>query len=660
MVEQINGTVCISRAALIERGLMTVDQIKWATRTGKLVPLRRACRGVAAMYAVSDLPPHVRRALCPAEERTPATFAQMIEPDAEAAQFFADYMFDDGRHLPAEAQARLSGAAAVMNAIVLRLEEHQSMRARAAVRPVYMKDFWVYVLEQLKALPAELTAEMPRSARRLDQKLKEYRAEGYAALISAKWSNQNATKVDRQSQQGDLLTAIIGQGNNFNNAQVCALYNNEARKMGWKTITAGAVREYRKEVTALTTASRLGVSALRNTLTMQVKRSRPTCPLLMWTLDGWTAEMLYQGRRETEGRSSATYSNRLTLEVVLDPMCNYPIGYAIGDHETPELVKAALRNAVEHSCELFGQMHRAYQIQCDNYAIKSLTPWYNAMSHILTPAKAHNAKAKVVEPYFNYLNREYLQYLPSWSGFGVTTDPLRQPNAERLNLMRHQFPDEAGCRRWITAMMETERKRKHDEYVSQYGNLKPEHTMLLSLENYLQWFGAETGRRSTLSGSGVRATIMGERREYECFDISFRDHVHEKWAIRYDPRDPRHVLAINEDGTLRYMMEQKYVQPMAIAEQTDEDRRQLKRVRDFNNELEGTIKDGFSKASGNAEDLIRSVHDGILERFCLVDDTGQHKDNRNAARIEGTAQLPAPDTDKKDEDDELLRLLRMF
>ena len=31
--------------------------------------------------------------------------------------------------------------------------------------------------------------------------------------------------------------------------------------------------------------------------------------------------------------------------MVLDPCCNYPIGYAIGTHETPELIKEALRIA---------------------------------------------------------------------------------------------------------------------------------------------------------------------------------------------------------------------------------------------------------------------------------------------------------------------------
>ena len=61
-------------------------------------------------------------------------------------------------------------------------------------------------------------------------------------------------------------------------------------------------------------------------------------------------ELLYQTTTTNKnGHSVTTYCNRLTLEVVLDPCCNYPIGYAIGTHETPELIKEALRNAAQHS-----------------------------------------------------------------------------------------------------------------------------------------------------------------------------------------------------------------------------------------------------------------------------------------------------------------------
>ena len=93
----------------------------------------------------------------------------------------------------------------------------------------------------------------------------------------------------------------------------------------------------------------------------------------MCSLDGWTVELLYQKTKtDSKGHNITTYTNRLTIVVVLDPCVDYPMGYAVGDHECPELIKAALRNAAIHSRELTGEMLRYNQVQSDRYAITRL------------------------------------------------------------------------------------------------------------------------------------------------------------------------------------------------------------------------------------------------------------------------------------------------
>jgi hypothetical protein len=41
----------------------------------------------------------------------------------------------------------------------------------------------------------------------------------------------------------------------------------------------------------------------------------------------------------------------------MDPVVNYPVGCAVGTHETPELIRKALQNAVNHTNELFGKRY---------------------------------------------------------------------------------------------------------------------------------------------------------------------------------------------------------------------------------------------------------------------------------------------------------------
>ena len=289
-----------------------------------------------------------------------------------------------------------------------------------------------------------------------------------------------------------------------------------------------------------------------------------------------------------------------------------------------------------HSRELTGEMLRAVQIQSDRYAIKTMMPLYGVMGEHVTPARVHNAKDKPVEAYFNYLNTTYCNRANNWSGYGVTTDPRKQPNSEALNKMRHSFPDEEGVRRQIDEMMRLERMAKAETLMMMMEHLPAERRLPLSKEQYLLHFGAETGYRNALEGCGLRPTIMGVRRDYDCFDVTFRDHATERWTVRYDPDDLSEVLAVNEDGTLRYMMEQKYVQPMALADRKPGDAEQLARVRQYNVALEERTAQKMASNYAIAQEVIRgcpALRGSVEERLLITDSRGQHKDQRNSKRM---------------------------
>lgn len=489
-------------------------------------------------------------------------------------------------------------------------------------------------------------------------KFNEYQKQGAVVFISKKFQNSNAAKV-ADVQQEAVLTQMIAHHNNLDNVMIAEYYNKVAEMQGWAAITASTVGVWKDKLDLVTAAGRRGATNFRNERSMQVKRRRPSAAFLMWTLDGWDCELLYQTVKEdAQGHHVTTYSNRLCLEVVLDPCCDYPIGYAIGTHETPALITEALRNAAQHSAELAGQMLRANQLQCDHYGIKAMTPLYLAMSDKLTPARVKNAKAKVVEPYFGYLNKTYCKRCNNWSGYGVTTDPKRQPNSEALNMLRHTFPDEQGVRAQIHAMIAAERKKKHAQMMELLSKLPAERRLPLTKENYLLYFGDTTGQTNAICGGGLRPTLLGLKREYDTFDLTFRQHAGEKWRVLYDPNDLGEVLAVNEDGTLRYMLTEKYVQPMALADRTAGDALELQKVHDFNDRLEEHVTDRLAETFHTTEELIKDNPrlGNVLNRFCLCDSRGQHKLPRERKRlgiedakaVEVTAPTPAP-TPKQEE-----------
>ena len=639
-METVNGTICISHAELTGR-IITTANLNNLVRRGQVRQVQRGGNGRTALYAVESLPMKWRTEVYKRfpdlqEQAESKEFLDPIQPDGAAFDFFQTYTLSDGRNLPEDKVLEYSANAAIMNAFRRCWDAHVSKRQRSGKKAVAAKDFWKRAAAALPRLADSWPHSLPGSARRLQMKMAEYVRDGYVCFISGKFLNGNAAKVASDEQE-QVITALLSHHNNLPDTLVAEGYNRFAEAKGWKPITAGAVAVWREKLGSVIRAGRLGVSNFRNNVTMQVKRSRPSTPFLMWSLDGWTVELLYQATKtDKKGHNVTTYTNRLTMVVVLDVFNDYPIGYAVGTHESPALIKEALRDAAKHSQALTGAMLRANQVQSDRYAIKTMADLYAVMGAKVTPAQAHNAKAKPVEPYFNYLNTRYCIRRNNWSGFGITSNPKRQPNSDALNRMRHSFPDEAGLRAQIAEMMKLERMAKYEAFMAGFANLKPEHRLPMSRETYLLNYGAETGFKNVLEGCGLRPTILGVKREYDCFDLSFRDHAAERWTVKYDPDDLTQVLAVNEAGTRRYMMEQKYVQPMALADRKPGDAEQLERVRNYNKQLEAQTAERMALAYRTTEQLIAgtpALRGSIEDRLLITDSRGQHKDNRSRKRL---------------------------
>jgi hypothetical protein len=637
-METYNGKLCISHAELTD-GIVSKSLVDYWQSKGKVERVRRGCYSTPALFAVESLPlkykTEVYRRVPDLEARAESKpFIESIVPDGAAEIFYQDYRHVDGRNLPTEKQIEYSNNAAILNAFRVVLERSNSHRSRQSHKRINKSDFWRRAAQALPRIADTFPNSLPENPRRLQEKFNQYLRDGYSVLITGKYGLRNAAKVMTDEQES-VIIKLLADPRNLDNEQIVNLYNYVGQNLGWEKVTVRVVKTRREKYDLITAAGRLGATRFRNQREMQVTRSRPTMPLLYWTLDGWTAELLYQKETTKDGRRVVTYHNRLTIVVVLDPCNNYPIGYAIGDHETPELIKAALRDAANHTAQLFGCRYRTNQIQSDRYAFKTMSGTYEVIGDKVTPAKAHNSKGKVIEPYFGYFNKKYCQFQPNWGGFGITSDKNLQPNSEFLNKHRKGFPDEEGCRRQLIGFIEAERAGKIAQYMAMFAELPQERKLPLSDEQYLLQFGAETGFKNAIEGQGLLPTIGGVKRYYDCFDPAFRAYAHVRWTVKYDPDNLDNVLAVNDDGTLRFMLERKHVQPMALAERRDGDAEQLARVHRFNKEIEGSMTDRLAIVGETVEQLlIDNPQLDIPTRLLLCDSNGQNKIHKRTRRIQ--------------------------
>ncbi|MFZ4707787.1 MAG: hypothetical protein ACOYMF_17425, partial [Bacteroidales bacterium] len=659
-MERFNNLVCISGPEIIG-SICTEANYKQLTQRGHLHVVRRGCNGTPALIEYDSIPERFKAEIVrlygdPHKVVTKYGIRAHLKPDYEALEYFAGYILPDGRHLPIEPVNKQEEYAA--NAMVLNALGH-IVNDRTALRKALggsTRNVWVNLTESVRLLKSDVKHTLPDNPVRLKQKLEQYRKDGYICLISGKWLNRNANKVDDPEQEG-TMRQLLRKHTNLDNEQIRMIYNLMAEKLGWDSITAGTVANYRAKWELQTHSGRRGENSFDNTRAMLVKRTAPVSPLYYWTMDGWDVELLYQATEiVAKGNSRTTYHNRLTVVVILDPCNKYPVGFAIGTQETPSLIKAAMRNAVNHTRELFGDRHKVLQLQTDNYGRKTLLPIYEAISEKYTPARVHNAKAKVIEPYFGRLNKKYCQLMTNWSGFGITSGSSRQPNAEYLNKIRHSFPDEMGCRMQIERIIEMERAAAREKYLAAYAEMPVEDKKLLSDEEYLFMFGDVTGYTNRLSASGLVVTICDRKHEYDTYDVTFRQHAQVDWTVKYDPDQPGQVLAVSADSSHRYMLTEKYVQPMALRDRKPGDAEQLHQINQFNKSIKARITEGMAEDATTVNELFAhspQLQD-TLAKLVLCDSNGQHKDNRNAARLKGATKLLAKQnkaTERQDNSD---------
>jgi len=643
-----NNRPCISRNELVNLGILSADSYKWYLHARKIHRARRACKGTSALVYYDNMPGELKRKVKRVlgddvrEQAKRSILEEYLEWDTVAEDFYAKHTYENGKHIKEKKQRQYAANASVLNAIIEIMNDkaanRKSMGGTGAVNNA-PGGFWDTIRAAIGAIQVEWGCKLPCSERNLRSIINRYKsAEGkekYKILISKKDNNQNAGKL-KQSEQESILREMLRHPNNMSNEYTAYCYNLIAKYRGWRSISAGTVANRRIEWDLTTMIGRRGERVFDNNLAMQVKRSKPTYPTMYWTIDGWEVELYYQkNTTNSKGHSITTYTNRLTMIVVLDTYNNYPLGITVGEKETAHLIQRAVLNALQHTKELFGAYHRPHQVQSDNFAKKQMPRFLERLGVKYTPAKVGNAKSKTIEPWFKFYNNKHCKPHINYSGYGVTARKENQPNAEFKNKYKHLFPDMEGVVNQILEGIIQERKELGEDYVNRFKKLDPHYKLTWNTEQYLYNVGMYNERTIKLRGEGIRLQVNKQEYNYDSFDTDFRRNAHQDWVIKYDPSDMRHVLAQNTDGTLRFLLTEKHIQPMALADRKEGDGEALEKINRFNKTLKEEIMEQVIDDSKTVRQM-RIEHPEIsdsLHKMLITDSLGQHKKHKQKSNI---------------------------
>ena len=209
-MEYYGNRLCISMRELVDGGIMTEPNYKQLASRGRFDVVRRGggAAGCYALVAVDSLPDRYKEKV---EEVYPGGAQARLEGwimsnytvDQQATAFFFSKE-KCGLALPAEKAKEYITNASVLNTCIKLYE-----RAATAQKLFGGKYDWTMMATTIETLRKKLGHTLPASTLRFRKKVNDYKANGYACLISGKFGNQSARKVDYKTERLILGIAIL-------------------------------------------------------------------------------------------------------------------------------------------------------------------------------------------------------------------------------------------------------------------------------------------------------------------------------------------------------------------------------------------------------------------------------------------------------------------
>lgn len=221
-MEYYNNILCMSASELT--AVMTQSNYKQLSARGKITVARRACRGQRALVVVDSLPSKYRERV---QELYPEGgamklhewFRENFNLDADARTFFSTFRFENGDPLPPEKIVEYTVNASVIRAVLRLMANTRALRRAQMGGRVQ----WDEMAAAVAYFKQEYGHTLPESTLRFRKKVSEFNRNGYAALISGKFQNQNSRKVNYRTER--LILSLDSLPERPFNTTVAEMYN---------------------------------------------------------------------------------------------------------------------------------------------------------------------------------------------------------------------------------------------------------------------------------------------------------------------------------------------------------------------------------------------------------------------------------------------------
>ena len=494
----------------------------------------------------------------PATVLAQATALEMLRVDDDARRYLEAYALPDGQGLTLELIHQYATNARWLNLL------HYLRYVPASLPCRLIKELRRNGWQAFRNMARLHGAKLPTSYPRLNELLHDYwpatqAAPTYKALINGRTGNDYSRKIDPVAL--DVLLELIAFPRQMDFPQIRDAYNVWARENGRKTIkTPRTVGNYAKDYEKEILHKREGRHAHYNKLTKVIHRRPTSIPLAYVNADDNSLDLHYVSI--ADGHTQKNF----TAYIFTDTHLGYPLGYAMAETPSFDLIRLAALNAIHHIHELTGQWAVWQQLQADRFAHKQMQSWAE-LHCTYTPAPARRARGKHIEGHFGRRLHTLHKILnANYTGHNITAK-TRGVNPDYVAEMRNHYPTTADAPAQLAFMVEIWRQMPladgtpmQKQWVDNFNKLRPDQVRLLSDEERFLYFGLPHTRAgelysNRLRNTGLTVSLPGlGRRTFDVPEPHYTEHILKDFNVLYDPYTPTQVLAITDGGRTRLVL----------------------------------------------------------------------------------------------------------
>lgn len=540
MFEYHQNQLCVAARWLYQEAeIMSEANYKYLCSKGKMYKIQTGGNGRRALIVYESIPHRFRceieKIVDPYKQAKHIIFADYIQPDLRAEEFFASYLLANGSTLPEAKQKEYTHQAMIFNTV-------QHIANNVVIQRKFggNKEMWHKMIDAIQNLPSVWLCKRYKNIRSFKRALKRYTTEGYESIVSGSFLNDNSAKIT--GEVAEFLLAQYFLPVKYTVPELMDIYNDIRAERGWPEITERAVNAWleKPEQKRQWFLKRHGREEFMRVFGHTLTRDKSQWfPNAYWAIDGTKLDLVHFAA------NGAKMGAELKINLLFDVYSEKIIGWdlALSENHASHFrtVKMAVNTA---GC-------RPYLFTYDKQSGHTSARMQDLYSRLVAHGGTHYShkvgrKSSPAEQIINRFQQQVISKMWYSDKQSIKVRKLdNKPNMDFLIEYKDGLPTKEELYKVVAVLVDRWNNMKKRSFAYTRNEMYAQEPLKkepIDTLDMISMFWIEETKPKKYYGHGMPMTVEGKDYEYEVYapdgsvDMDFRrKYVGEKLIVRYDP-----------------------------------------------------------------------------------------------------------------------------